>query len=393
MKKKLSIILCVLMAAVFMFSACSSSSDTSSSSESASSEASESASAEATKEATEAPSEEASSEATEEASEEASTEASSSGKGGTFAIIAKSTGNPYNDKETEGFTKAIEEGGDNYKVIVRAPDQPTAEGQIDIIQELIAQGVDSITIAANDTDALQPVITQAREQGIAVSAVDSATNPESRQVFCNQAGTELIAQALMDAVYDMTGGEGEFAILSATSQATNQNSWIEAMQALMESDSKYEKLDLVKIAYGDDLRDKSVSETEALLQTYPDLKCIVAPTTVGIAAAGKVLTDKNLAGKVKLTGLGLPSEMAEYIKNDVCPYMFLWNPIDLGYLSGYTARALVDGEITGAVGDKFSAGDLGDYEVVDAADGGTEIILGPPFEFNPDNIDEWAEIY
>ena len=129
----------------------------------------------------------------------------------------------------------------------------------------------------------------------------------------------------------MIGGKGEIAILSATSQATNQNLWIDYMKKEL-ADPKYKDVKLVKVAYGDDLRDKSVSEAEGLLAVLPNLKGIIAPTTVGIAAAGKVLTDKKLIGKVFLTGLGLPSEMATYIENGVCPYMFLWNPIDVGYL-------------------------------------------------------------
>lgn len=387
--KKWTIVLCVLMAAIFFVTACS-----------GTPEASESPSeaAEATAEATKEADAEETAEATEEAAGEASKDATTGGDtsslsegSGKFAIVSKSTGNPYNEKESEGFQNAIEEAG--FEAIVRAPDQPTAEGQIQIIEELIAQGVDCITVAANDTDALQPVLTKAMQSGIKVNAVDSAVNPASRQVFCNQAGTELIAESLMEAVYDMTGGSGEWAILSATSQATNQNAWIEAMQKLMTEDEKYKDLDLVKIAYGDDLRDKSVSETEALLQTYPDLKCIVAPTTVGVAAAGKVLTDKDLGGKVALTGLGLPSEMAEYIDNGVCEYMFLWNPVDLGYLSGKTAIALADGTITGAKDEKFTAGDLGEYTIVDAEDGGTEVILGPPFKFDSSNIAEWKDVY
>ncbi|MDR1953801.1 MAG: rhamnose ABC transporter substrate-binding protein [Clostridiales Family XIII bacterium] len=311
--------------------------------------------------------------------------------GKTFAIVAKNTGNPYADKENQGFEDAIAEAGATS--IVRAPEQPTAEGQIQIIEELIAQGVDSLTIVGNDVDALQPVLEKAMDAGISVSSADSGVNPDSRQVFVNQAGTTEIGVALTDAVLDLTGGEGQFAILSATSQATNQNAWIDAIKELLESDSKYANLELVKTAYGDDLRDKSVSETEALLQSYPDLKVIVAPTTVGIAAAGKVFTDKNLAGKVELTGLGLPSEMAEYIDNGVCKYMFLWNPIDVGYLAGQTAIALASGTITGAAGDQFSAGRLGDYEVVSAADGGTEVILGAPFKFDTSNIAEWKSVY
>lgn len=311
--------------------------------------------------------------------------------GKKFAIVAKNTGNPYADRENGGFEDAIKEAGG--EAIVRAPDQPTAEGQIQILQELIDQGVDSITIVGNDVDALQPVLKQAMDAGIKVSAADSGVNPDSRQVFVNQAGTDLIGQTLVDAAFDMCGGEGEFAILSATSQATNQNSWIDAMKKILEEDTKYANIKLVEVAYGDDLRDKSVSETEALLQSYPDLKCIVAPTTVGIAAAGKVLTDKNLGGKVALTGLGLPSEMAEYINNGVCEYMFLWNPIDVGYLAGQTAVALVHGDITGAEGETYTAGRLGDYTIVKAGDGGTEVILGPPFKFDGANIAEWESVY
>jgi rhamnose transport system substrate-binding protein len=158
-------------------------------------------------------------------------------------------------------------------------------------------------------------------------------------------------------------------------------------------DPKYNDIELVRIAYGDDLRDKSVAETEALLRTFPELECIIAPTTVGIAAAGLVISDKDLQGEVFVTGLGLPSEMAEYIHNGACPYMFLWNPIDVGYLAAYTATALSSGKITGAAGETFNAGRLGEYEIVEAGDGGTEILLGPPFRFDIDNIDEWKTVY
>ena len=311
--------------------------------------------------------------------------------GGTHALIVKSTGNPFMERMAQGFETAIEELGGT--AIVRAPEAPTAEAQIQIINELVAQAVDSITIDANDSDALQPACQQAMQAGIMINSADSAPNADSRMLFCNQAGTVEVAQQLCEAVLDLCEGEGEWAILSATSQAANQNAWIDAMEEIMANDEQYANLTLVKTAYGDDLRDKSTSETEGLLQTYPDLKCIVAPTTVGIAAAGKVLTDKGLAGEVQLTGLGLPSEMAEYIDNGVCAYMFLWNPIDLGYLAGYAANALVTGEITGAAGETFAAGDLGDKEIVEAADGGTEVILGPPFGFTPENIADWKEVY
>ncbi len=291
----------------------------------------------------------------------------------------------------EGFKNVIETEGNT--CVVKEPAEATAEAQIAMINECVSQGVDSISIAANDADALEPALTAAKEAGIHVSSFDSSTNAESREIFINQAGVQIIGETLMDAVKDITGGEGQWAILSATSQATNQNAWIDAMKSVMEGDD-YAGLELVDVVYGDDEYQKSVDQTTALLSNYPDLKVICAPTTVGIMAAAKVLQDQG--SDVKLTGLGLPSEMADYIGDDdahSCPYMYLWNPIDIGSLTAYTAIALVNGDITGATGDKFTAGDLGSYEVVEASDGGTEVILGPPFKFEPSNIDEWKSVY
>lgn len=313
---------------------------------------------------------------------------SGNGEKQKYAFIFKNTGNPYGEKMNEGFKKAVEEFGG--EAILRAPDQPTAEGQIQIIEQLITQNVTAITIAANDFDALQPVLKKAMDKGIKVASVDSGVNPNSRMLHVNQANPERIGRIQIEAVSEMIGGEGEIAVLSATSQASNQNLWIEWMKKELE-DSKYANIKLVKVAYGDDLRDKSVAETEALLKSYPNLKAIIAPTTVGIAAAGKVLTDKGLKDKVKLTGLGLPSEMASYIESGVSPWMYLWNPIDVGYGSAYAVYDLVQGK-TGALGEKFDLGDLGEIEVVEDGDG-TQIMLGDPFKFDASNIGEWKDVY
>lgn len=325
---------------------------------------------------------------------DSSTDDSSSNGGKTYALVTKSSGNPYNEKMAEGFEEIVKQLGGT--AIVKHPESATADAQITEIQSLISQNVDSIAVAANDENALQAVLEEAMEKGIKVSCLDSAVNSSSRQVFCNQAGVTQVGQALMDAVYDITGGSGQWAIVSASSQATNQNAWIDAMKKIASEDSKYKDLELVDVEYGDDEPEKSTTVTQAILTNYPDVKVICAPTTVGIAAAAKVLQDKQ--SSCKLTGLGLPSEMAEYIGDDdahSCPYMFLWNPIDLGKLGAYVSAALVDGTITGAAGETFEADGLeaSPYTITEASDGGTEVILGAPFKFSPDNIDEWKDVY
>ena len=311
--------------------------------------------------------------------------------GKTYAIVPKSAGNPFNEKEVEGFKEVIEANGGT--CVVNYPEDATADAQITVINSLISQGVDSIAVAANDANALQAVLMDAADAGIKISTFDSDVAADARSTFANQAGVTEVAQALCDGVLDIAGGEGQWAIVSATSQATNQNAWIDAMKEIMAADAKYSKLELVEVAYGDDEPEKSTTVTQALLPNYPDLKVICAPTTVGIAAAAKVLQDQG--SSCKLTGLGLPSEMAEYIGDDdahSCPYMYLWNPIDLGRLSAYISMALVDGTISGSIGDKFSCA-LADYELVDNGSGASQVILGQPFAFTPENIDEWKSVY
>lgn len=310
---------------------------------------------------------------------------------GTYAFVPKSADNAFNEKEAEGFKAAVEGAGAT--AVVSYPADASVDAQLLAIESLIFQGIDGICVAANDETALSTVLQEAMDAGIKVCSVDSAVEPSSRTVHCNQAGVNEIGLALLDAVLDITGGEGKFAVLSTTSQATNQNAWIDYMKGLMESDSKYSGIELVEVAYGYDELEKSTEQAKALLANYSDLKVICAPTTVGMMAAAQVIQEQE--SSVKLTGLGLPSEMEAYIgegEEAICPYMFLCNPIDLGALGGHTIMAICNGTVTGAEGESFSC-DLGDFCLVPSADGGTEIILGAPYKFDASNIAEWAKVY
>ncbi len=312
--------------------------------------------------------------------------------GKKIALVGKSAGNAFFEIAAASFKEAGE--GEGATIDVVYPEAATADAQIKVLDNLISQQPDAICISANDFNALQAKLEEAMDAGIKVSSFDSAPNPASRQVFVNQAGTVAVGQALIDAVYDMAGGEGQWAILSATSQATNQNAWIDAMKKLAE-DEKYAKLELVEVAYGDDEPQKSTDQTQALLDNYPDLKVICAPTTVGIMAAAKLVQDKPDCN-VKITGLGLPSEMLEYTGADdahSCPYFYLWDMQLLGKLSAYATIALINGDITGAEGETFSVEGLGEFSVTAADDGGTEIVQGLPLQFNADNIEEMAKLY
>jgi rhamnose transport system substrate-binding protein len=221
-------------------------------------------------------------------------------------------------------------------------------------------------------------------QGIKVVTFDSDTAPEGRQLFVNQANAEGIGRGQIQLVSKLMGGEGEFAVLSATPNATNQNTWIKWMQEELKK-PEYSKIKLVKIAYGNDDDQKSFVETQGLLQAYPNLKAIVAPTTVGIAAAARYISSSSSKGKVAVTGLGTPNQMRAFVKNGTVKAFQLWDPNELGYLAGYAAAALASGTINGKEGESFDAGKLGKRTIGPQG----EIILGPPTTFDASNIDKF----
>ena len=229
-----------------------------------------------------------------------------------------------------------------------------------------------------------PSLTRARSEGIKVVAFDSDAAKDCRDVFINQATTRGIGDKLVEMVSKLAGGSGEIAILSATPNATNQNAWIEVMKAGL-AKPENAGLKLVKIAYGNDDDLKFFQETQGLLLSYPNLKVIVSPTTVGISAAARYISTSNSKGKVASTGLGTPNQVREFVKNGTVTQFALWNPADIGYLAAQAGVALKSGRITGAKGEKFTAGKLGEYTIGD--DG--EIVLGPPTLFDSANIDRF----
>ena len=309
----------------------------------------------------------------------------SSGGGGDVSItmLPKNLGNPYFDTSTAGAKEAAEELGASLEEV--GPDQASPDAQVQYINTAAQEGAGGLIVSANDPTAICDAIEEARSADVKVVTFDSDTSPECRDLFVNQATPEGIASKQLELIADQIGGSGEIAILSASANATNQNAWIEMMESELESNPDYADIELVDTVYGDDDDQKSFDQTEALLQNHPDLKGIISPTTVGIAAAARYLSESDAKGKVALTGLGTPNQMRPYVEDGTVEAFALWNPGDLGYLATYATQALVDGDITGAEGDTFEAGKLGEYTV--EADG--VVVLGEPFTFDAKNVDDF----
>ncbi|QNO38015.1 rhamnose ABC transporter substrate-binding protein [Protaetiibacter sp. SSC-01] len=308
---------------------------------------------------------------------------SGGGDGGNLAItfLPKNLGNPYFDTSSKGGKAAVDEFGGTFAEV--GPTEAAPDAQVSFINTLTQQGVGGIVVSANDPEAICDALNEARDTGIKVVTFDSDTNADCRDLFINQATAEGIAKVQVDTIAEQIGGAGEIAILSATANATNQNAWIELMKEYLASD--YPDIQLVDVVYGDDDDQTSFDKTAALLQTHPNLKGIISPTTVGIAAAARYLSTSEFKGKVALTGLGTPNQMRDFVEDGTVTAFALWNPEDLGYLAAFAAKALIEGEITGEEGDTFEAGKLGSYTV---GEGGA-VLLGDPYVFDADNIGDF----
>ena len=299
----------------------------------------------------------------------------------TVTFLPKNLGNPYFDTSNAGGEAAVEELGGTFEEV--GPQEASPDAQVQYIDTAAQQGVSALVVSANDPTAICDSLNQARDAGTKVVTFDSDTDPECRDLFINQATAEGIAKVQVDLIAEQIGDAGEIAILSATANATNQNAWIAMMEA--ELAANHPNIQLVDTVYGDDDDQKSFDQTAALLQSHPNLNGIISPTTVGVAAAARYLSDSDFKGTVALTGLGTPNQMREYIEDGTVTSFALWNPEDLGYLAAYAAAALVNDDITGEEGDTFEAGRLGEYTV----DEGATVFLGDPFVFDASNIGDF----
>lgn len=297
--------------------------------------------------------------------------------------MPKNLGNPYFDACNQGAQEAAKELGD--EVIYQAPSDADATKQIQMINALIAQKVNGMMISANDPDALVPAGKKAIESGIVVTTYDAKIGEGGYQLFISQANAEGIGRVQVQVISELIGGKGDIAILSAASGMPNQTEWIKWMMEELK-DPKYKDIKLVDTVYGDDDDTKSYQKMQGLLKSYPNLKGVISPTSVGIAAGARAITDGGAIGKVVITGLGIPSQLKTFVENGACPKFALWNPVDLGYLTTYVTHRLIAKEIKGEAGEKFTAGRLGEYTI--APD--KSILLGKPFVFDKTNINNFS---
>ena len=344
-------------------------------------------------EATDAPAEEAAADAP--AEEAAADDAAMDGDGVNMVLMPKFLGILVFDQAHQGAMEAHDEIGNpgTLEFLGPTPENSVA-GQIEILTTATTQGVNAIMISNNAGDQIAPAAQAAQEAGMTVVTWDSPIpSSEGEDLFIAQVDFDETGTVMADMALSIMGEEGgQFAVLSASPDAANQNAWIASMVTALE-DEKYAALELVDTVYGNDQSEDSYNQALALVDKYPDLKLIMAPTTVGIAAAAKAMQDEELCDTVKVSGLGLPAEMVSYTLNGCAPEFALWSFVDLGYLTYYASYALATGAITAEDGQSFDAGRMGSFtiETDPTRDAGLRVLMGPFTIYTAENVEAAAQ--
>ena len=305
-------------------------------------------------------------------------------------LLPKFTGVAVFDQANEGAQEAHTELQNPEALDYTGPDQASSAqgGQVEFVTNAPTQGYQALMISNNSGDQIGPAAKTAADGGIKVVTWDSPIpSAEGESLFVAQVDFDETGVVMADMALEILGeAGGEFAVLSATPDAANQNAWIAALETALQ-DPKYANLQLVDTVYGDDQSEKSYNQALALVDSHPDLKLIMAPTTVGIAAAAKAMQDEGLCDRIKVSGLGLPAEMAAYVP-DCSPQFALWSFVDLGYVTYYATYLLATGALQGVEGETFTAGRMGDYTIEKdpTRDNGLRIVMGPFTVYDETNV-------
>jgi len=297
----------------------------------------------------------------------------------TVALMPKSKGNAYFISCKAGADEAAKELG--VDLLFDGPTDPDPAKQNEIIENWITLGADVIAVACENKEGISTALRKARQKGIKVLTYDSDAAPDAREFFVNQATPEGIGYTLMDEAARLCDEQGDFAIITASLTAANMNEWQKHIEA--RRSEKHPNMKMVALRPCDDLKDKAQSEATTLLGAYPNLKLIMAICSPAVPGAAEAVKQSGKSGSIKVIGLGLPSENRKYVKDGVTQSVILWKTIDLGYLTVCAATSLAKGELKpGAT--SYKAGRLGNIEIK-----GDNILLGQPFVFNKDNIDQF----
>jgi len=295
----------------------------------------------------------------------------------TIALMPKLMGIDYFNACERGAKEAAK--ALNVKLIYEGPLTNDVSRQAEILDTWIARKINVIAVAPNDPHALAPTLKKAMKRGIRVMTWDADSDEDSRNYFVNQATYQDIGYGLVDVMAEQIGGQGEVAIVTGSLTAANQNIWMDWMRKRMSE--RYPGLKIVTVKPSEEDQKLAFQVSQDLLKAYPNLKGIFGITSISLPGAAHAVRASGYSGRIAVTGLSTPKSMRQYVKDGTVKTFLLWNPVDLGYLTVYAAKRLVD---NGKLPEQFDAGRLGNIKIQ-----GAQILLGPPIRFTEKNVTQF----
>lgn len=298
-----------------------------------------------------------------------------------IAFIPQLIGIPYFTAMEEGGLQAAEDLGCEF-MYVGATEANAAE-QSRLMDSLIKQEVDAISVSVLDSSSINPMLEKAQEAGINVYTSDSDSATSVREVYVAQAMDQDLGYTLIDTLAEEIGGAGKIGIVSGEATATNLNTWIEYMQERI--DEKYPDMEVVDIRYtvGGSSED-TLKQAQELMVKNEDLKAIIAVASSNIAGACQAVEQAGKIGEVTVIGYGSPATVKPYMDKGIMKNSILWDAKALGYLTCWAGVQLANG-VEFAEENEVPGFD----EPIRYYPEEKILLLGDPLVITPDNVNDY----
>ena len=308
-----------------------------------------------------------------------SSASASSKKSKVIVLIPKQTSDPFFTNAEQGAKQAAAQLG--YTIDYVGPTTADAAGQVTTIENAIRQHPAGITISGDDPNAVAPALKQAMKGGIVVSSYNADVAPSARQFFISQASNTAIAKAIVDTMAAQTGGKGNFLLVSSTSTAANQNTWIAYMRKYIPT--KYPHMHIAQVIPGNDDPATVLSVTSSYLSAHKSSTTGVWVIGGGMSGAIKAEQQQGInPHSIPVAGLCIPSDVKVDVNSGLIKNCLLWSPADTAYADVYAINAAIKGKLP--ANGTLKAGHLGTLAVTDHT-----VNVGNPLIFTKANINNY----
>ncbi len=303
-----------------------------------------------------------------------------------IVVVPKDSSNPW-------FVR-MKTGVDEYaaahtelNVYQKGTDQIDATLQAQLVEDLIAQGVDAICVVPVDIQSIDPVLKKARDKGIIVIAHEGSalTNVDYDIEAFSNAG---YGQFIMDNLAEAMGGEGLYTTMVADLTNGSHNEWADAAVAYQkEAYPNMTLLEDMPRVESHDNGDTAYNVAKECFKAYPDLKGIMGTSSFDAPGVARAIQEMGLVDKAFTTGTGMPADNAELLKSGVIKSLTLWDPAIAGQaMIALAVKVLNKETISGPV-------DLGveGYTAMDFRAGSSTVLEGQGWiTINAENVDSFG---